>query len=164
MLTLCALGCSTEEAPGAPDEPGSAWVEIGGVLFELELALDPQTRHRGLGGRRQIAPTGGMLFAASAPARQSMVMRDCPIAIDVAFLDREGRVVAIHEMQPEPPRQAGETPQHYERRLPSYPSGSPAWFAVETAGGRLAELGVRVGDTFVFDAPGLIARARRAGF
>ena len=33
-----------------------------------------------------------------------MVMRDCRVAIDVAFLDGAGRVVAIHEMPVEPPR------------------------------------------------------------
>ena len=47
----------------------------------------------------------------------------------------------------------------YERRLPEYPSGAPAQFAVELAGGRLAQLGVGVGTRLVFDAAG----AGRAG-
>ena len=89
-----------------------------------------------------------------------MVMRDCPIPIDVAFLDPSGRVVAIHEMVPEPPRQTGESAFTYEQRLPTYGSGVPVQFALETAGGRFAELGVRPGDRLHFSAQDLIARAR----
>ena len=51
-------------------------------------------------------------------------------------------MVALHAMPPEPPRRAGESAMQYERRLPEYPSGAPAQFAVEVAGGRLAQLGV----------------------
>ncbi len=161
-------GCSEAEpvasSPTGPerDSPQSAWVEIGGVLFELELALDPHTRYRGLGGRRFISPTGGMLFVTPDPRPQSMVMRDCPIPIDVAFLDLEGRVLSIHEMQPEPPRQSDENSRAYEKRLSVYQSGAPAGFAVETAGGRLAELGVRAGDTFILDTGALLEIARRS--
>ena len=48
----------------------------------------------------------------------------------------------------------------YERRLPGYPSGAPAQFAVEVAGGRLAQVGVQVGTRLVFDAAALASRAR----
>jgi uncharacterized membrane protein (UPF0127 family) len=89
-----------------------------------------------------------------------MVMRDCPQPIDVAFLDAEGRVVAVHAMSPEPPRRPGETSYQYERRLPEYPSGAPAQFAVEVAGGRLAQLGVGVGSRLAFDSTALASRAR----
>ena len=89
-----------------------------------------------------------------------MVMRDCPNPIDVAFIDSMGRVVAIHAMVPEPPRTRSETPFAYERRLKGYPSGQPAQFALETAGGRLAELGLAVGDRVHFEARALVARAR----
>ncbi len=89
-----------------------------------------------------------------------MVMRRCPIPLDVAFLDAAGRVVAIRSMTVEPPRARGESVASYERRLPIYRSGDPAQFAVETAGGRLMELGLAVGDRLVFDVEGLIRRVR----
>jgi uncharacterized membrane protein (UPF0127 family) len=89
-----------------------------------------------------------------------MVMRRCPVPIDVAFLDAEGRVVAIHAMAPEPPRAPGASAAVYEAPLPTYVSAVPAQFAVETAGGRLGELGLAVGDRLVFDAEGLKRRAR----
>jgi len=101
-----------------------------------------------------------MFFAFGSLRPLAMVMRDCPEPIDVAFLDGEGVVVALYEMQPEPPRREGETGMQYERRLPEYPSRAPAQFAIELARGRLAELGVGVGTRLVFDAAEL---ARRAG-
>jgi uncharacterized membrane protein (UPF0127 family) len=91
-----------------------------------------------------------------------MVMRDCPNAIDVAFIDAMGRVVAIHEMPPEPPRAQEESHTGYERRLPTYASGQPVSFALETRGGRLAEVGLEVGARLHFPAQALIERARSA--
>jgi len=79
------------------------------------------------------------------------VMRDCLVPIDIAFLDAAGRVVAMHEMTPEEPRREGESELAYERRLKTYPSRFPAQFAVETAGGRLREVGLEVGQRVEFD-------------
>jgi hypothetical protein len=121
-------------------------VMIGGERFTLEVARDPATQFRGLGGRTHIDPHGGMLFVFAYSHSTAFVMRDCPIAIDVAFLDRDGRVIAIHEMQPEPPRRADESAGAYESRLRPYPSGLPARYAIETAGGHLRALGLRGGD------------------
>ena len=113
-------------------------VSIGGERFTLEVARDPATQYRGLGGRTRIDPHGGMLFVFPAPRATAFVMRDCPIPIDIAFLDASGRVIAVHEMTPEPPRGPDESELAYESRLKQYPSGLPAMFAIETAGGRLA--------------------------
>ncbi len=171
VLLLVAIGlkgCSSEdlsEAKPPPDrgaKPATAWVEIGAELFELELALDSQTRNRGLGGRRFISPTGGMLFVNRPSQIVGMVMRDCPIPIDVAFLDEEGRIITSHEMQPEPRRGPAESTRDYENRLPVYRSSGPVRFSLETAGGRLAEMGVGVGDLLVFDTRGVLEQAEAA--
>ncbi|HEY8156509.1 MAG TPA: DUF192 domain-containing protein [Myxococcota bacterium] len=160
LALLLALGCREAASP-APAAPGETiFLSIGGETFALELALNPATRQRGLSGRTGLARNGGMFFAFGSPRPLAMVMRDCPEPIDVAFLDGEGVVVALHSMQPEPPRREDETAMHYERRLPEYPSRAPAQFAVEVAGGRLAELGVQPGTRLVFDAAGLARRAR----
>lgn len=166
LVALAAPGCPEGGAPARP-APASSGVApeifrlaLAGEIFELELALDPRARRRGLGGRSAIASNGGMLFVFPAPETLSFVMRDCLVPIDVAFLDAEGRVVAIHEMSTEPPRRADESRFAYERRLHPYPSEKSAQFAVETAGGRLAELGLRVGDRLFFDAERLARRAR----
>jgi uncharacterized membrane protein (UPF0127 family) len=164
LLTAIALACSqSEPAPDAPLElPETLWVEMAGEPFELELALDGATRHRGLSGRLSIDPNGGMLFVNAVERPQAMVMRDCPIPIDVAFLDSSGEVLAIHEMRPELPRRPGESQREYESRLRLYDSGGvPAGFAIETAGGRLGEIGLQVGDRVVFDVALALDLARR---
>jgi uncharacterized membrane protein (UPF0127 family) len=147
-------------AEPAQRAPEVLWLALGGETFELELALDPPTRARGLSGRAAIPPRGGMLFVLPAPRPMGMVMRDCPVAIDVAFLDGAGRVLTVHEMQPEEPRRPGESPADYETRLRLYESEAPAQFAIETAGGRLRAVGLAPGDRVPLDTGGLGARAR----
>ncbi len=87
-------------------------------------------------------------------------MRHCPVPIDVAFLDGWGRVLSLFSMTPEPPRRADESERDYDARLPRYPSGWPAQFAIELAGGRLSELGIEVGQRLDFDHRGLVERAK----
>jgi len=157
-LLLWLAGVSTAQEPAA--RPELAWLPLGGETFQLEIALDPRSRYIGLSGRAEIPRNGGMLFVLPTARPLSMVMRDCPAAIDVAFLDVEGRVVALHEMPPEPARMPGESRRDYERRLPTYGSEVPVQFAIETAGGRLRELGVSVGDRVPLDVALLAARAR----
>ena len=149
-----ALAASAAQAQRATKLPTTE-VGIGGESFTLEVAREPATQFRGLGGRTHLDPHGGMLFVFPFPRPTAFVMRDCPIAIDVAFLDPSGRVIAVHEMTPEPPRGADESEMAYESRLKQYPSGLPAMFAIETAGGRFRQLGVKGGDLIEIDAASL---------
>ena len=113
LLAAIALACAESESPPKTplEVPEALWVEIAGEPFELELALDAATRYQGLSGRLAIEPNGGMLFVNTVERPQAMVMRDCAIPIDVAFLDFSGEVVAIHEMRPELPHRPGESPK-----------------------------------------------------
>ena len=162
LLAAIALACAESESPpkALSKVPKALWVEIAGEPFELELALDAVSRHQGLSGRVAIEPNGGMLFVNTVERPQAMVMRDCAIPIDVAFLDFSGEVVAIHEMRPELPHRPGESQSEYESRLRVYESGAPAGFAIETAGGRLDEVGLQVGDRVVFDIASTLDLAR----
>ncbi len=163
---FAALPMGACEAPDA--EPVAAVIAespkekvyLNGERFDLDVALDEQTRFTGLSGRTEIPKNGGMIFAFRFPSRQMFVMRDCPIPIDIAFLDSAGRVLTMYEMQPEEPRKPGETDYEYDQRLRKYDSRYPAQFVVETAGGRLREVGLKPGDLVKFDVQGLKARAK----
>jgi uncharacterized membrane protein (UPF0127 family) len=162
-MMLAALACSAAEEPQllkARLQLETTTIRVASESFEVEVATESQSRFRGLSGRAEIDRNGGMLFVLPRPQIFQMVMRDCPVPIDVAFLDSSGRVVAIHEMVPEPPRRSSESPFGYEKRLPMYSSGVAVQFALETAGGRMAELGVKAGDRLHFAAQDWIARAR----
>jgi uncharacterized membrane protein (UPF0127 family) len=157
---VCAPTACADEAAAPTAAPRSVWLALGGETFRLQLAADPASRYRGLSGRSHIDRNGGVLFVYPDAAPRAMVMRDCPAPIDVAFLDASGRIVALSQMPAELPRAAGEPRAVYEARLPIYRSGVPARFAIEVAGGRLAGLGVVVGDEIVLDADALAALAR----
>ena len=144
-LSLSLVAAIAQAQPLATKLPTTD-VTIGGERFAPEVARDPATQFRGLGGRTLIDSHGGMLFVFPFPRQAAFVMRDCPIPIDIAFVDAAGRVIAIHEMQPEPPRRPDESAFAYDGRLKQYPSGAPALFAIETAGGRLRALGLKPGD------------------
>jgi uncharacterized membrane protein (UPF0127 family) len=156
-LVYLVFAAAAARAGGAA--PPALWVPLGGESFRLELALDPDTRLRGLSGRPRVAANEGMLFVFPQPRPLAMVMRDCPAPIDVAFLDPGGVVLAVHEMRPEPPRAPGESPWAYEARLPQYPSPAPAQLAIEVAGGRLRQLGIEPGDRIALDTARLIGWA-----
>jgi len=135
---------------------GHAAVQIGTATLDLEVAADWRTQHRGLGGRDSIHPDGGMIFVYPSPRPLTFVMRDCRVPIDIAFLDIEGRVISVHTMEPEPSRRSGESASAYEARLRRYASPLPAQFAIETAGGRLHELGLRSGHLVELDRRALL--------
>lgn len=156
LLAGCASLTSCDEKAGAD----VAAVKIKDSWFHLEVAASDDVRIKGLGGRDYIAPDGGMIFVFSQPHIMNFIMRDCPIPIDIAYLDGAGRVLTMHEMQPEEPRREGESDLEYDRRLKQYSSRFPAHFAVELAGGRMKELSLQVGDKMEFDVAALKRRAQ----
>lgn len=135
-------------------------LELAGERFSLEIAADDATRTRGLGGRRDIAPDGGMIFVFPRAAVQSFWMADCLVDIDIMFLDPQGRVTALHRMKAELPRRADETQAAYEGRLRRYSSRYAAQYAVELRSGTLDRLGIRVDSKVELDTGRLKALAR----
>ncbi|MEL6396496.1 MAG: DUF192 domain-containing protein [Planctomycetota bacterium] len=166
LTGLMLAGCG--EKP-LVDEQGRVEVPIKGETFRLELAADDSKRVPGLGGRESIEADGGMLFAFREPAVMSFLMRDCLVAIDIAYLDSRGRVLKMYTMPAEPPRGEGEgepgwlatdpdlTPAQraqaavYEARLPKYTSRYDAQFVIELRKGTLERLRVREGDQIALD-------------
>lgn len=151
---LALKGCDDTAAAGVEV------VEIKGRKFFLEIAADNTTRTLGLGGREFIADDGGMLFVFPEPRRLNFVMRDCPIAIDVIFLDQLGNVTAVHNMPAEEPQRENESDYDYEMRLKRYPSRMAAQYAIELQGGKAAELGVEQGEAIKLDFARLKTMAR----
>ncbi len=136
-------------------------VMLAGHTFNVELAADPATIDRGLGGRSAVARDGGMLFIFNEASYQGFVMSDCPMSLDLIFLDQAATILTLHAMIPEPPRGADESahnPDHnaaYLARLKIYSSSAPCSYALEVAGGTIHALGLRAGDRVVFDAAAL---------
>ena len=156
LLTVVWVGTGCDGAATATlTEPSTdrARVVFADHAFDVEIADDPDERFRGLSDRDHIAPDGGMLFVFPKNQRMRFVMRDCLVPIDIAFLDTGGRVIATHAMAVEPYGRPDEA-------LVKYDSRWPARFALELAGGRIAEIGLAEGDRLAFDADALLENAR----
>jgi len=139
VLILCLLalcGCDDGTTPETLD------VKINGHKFNMQLALDSETRHKGLSGRADIPEDKGMLFAFSDASIQRFVMRECLVPIDIVYVDESGRVTSSHAMTVE-----DANGQMLETQLKTYSSDYPAIVALEFKGGTLAKLNLKRGDT-----------------
>lgn len=158
VLAAASLG-GCEPSYGTTEK--TTRVAISGKVFTLELSMDQATRVQGLSNRKEIPENGGMLFVFPdfQVQRQEFVMRDCPIPIDIIFLDPSRRVTATHAMQVEEPRREGEDLMAYENRLKRYSSRFDAKFAIELKGGTLTGLSIKPGDQIDLD-PALSDKAK----
>jgi len=164
IMLLCS-GCGADNISSSEEEEGSIaalesdilTVELGGRLFELELALTDEERMQGLMFRDEIAENGGMIFVYPPvepfPAVLNFWMKNCLVPIDVIFLNPKGIITAIHEMQPPEPSTSDD-------ELIRYSSNLPAQFAIELRGGMAAELGLTAGSRVELPMDELLKLAR----
>lgn len=146
-------GKPEDKKPFATPQPTLETLEVtlDGKTFRLEKAANDEQRFRGLSGRTSIAADGGMIFLFKSGSRQNFVMRDCPIPIDIVYVDATGRITAMHNMQPEAERTEAEKVltaeaqipewarinEAYEGRLKKYSSRYDAIVVIELKGGTL---------------------------
>lgn len=69
--------------------------------IEAEVAATQANRMLGLMHRKTMPPQRGMLFVFDMDARHCMWMRNTYLPLSVAFLDAQGRVINIEDMQPQ---------------------------------------------------------------
>ena len=104
------------------------------VQVEAEIADDDAERQRGLMERTALAEDAGMLFVFGRERELSFWMRNTLIPLSIAYIDADGRIVDIEDMEP-----LDDTTKH--------PSAEPAQYALEVNQGFFDERGVEVGDT-----------------
>ena len=109
------------------------------VPVQVEIADTPGEIQTGLMGRSALAEEAGMLFVFDQEQILSFWMKDTLIPLSIAYIDAEGRIVDIQDMQP-----LDET---------IHPSAEPARYALEVNQGFFEGRGVAVGD--VVELPSL---------
>lgn len=77
--------------PGRPSTVAVTHAGTGQVVAIAELADTPQSRRRGLLGRRGLSPGSGLLISPCSSIHTWFMK----FPIDAVFLDRNGRVVKI---------------------------------------------------------------------
>jgi uncharacterized protein len=110
----------------------TAQIRVGTHPLKVEIAeTDPQ-RETGLMFRQRLGRDEGMLFIYDEPAYHAMWMKNTLIPLSVAFVDRNGVILNIEDMQPQ--------------TLDSHMSAGPASYSIETNKGWFAQKGVKPGD------------------
>ncbi len=92
-LALLALPASASELP-------KIQIEIRQHKIVAEVAATEATRAKGLMHRFSLPPDQGMIFVFPGPQGVAMWMRNTFIPLSVAFIDAEGRILNIADMQP----------------------------------------------------------------
>ncbi|HVL56643.1 MAG TPA: DUF192 domain-containing protein [Burkholderiaceae bacterium] len=128
--SLAALAASAAAQPN-PRLP-QVTIQAGIHLIRAEVADTPATRAIGLMLRERLGPNEGMLFVFQHKAPQCFWMKNTLIPLSIAFIDDDGRIANIADMQP-----------HSED---SHCSAKPVRFALEMDQGWFARRGIAAGN------------------
>ena len=103
MKTALALVllCATAAASAQDARFGTITLTAGMHLIKAEVAATDAQRAQGLMHRESMPVNAGMVFVFDAPATQCMWMKNTLLPLSVAFIDAEGRIVNIRDMQPQ---------------------------------------------------------------
>jgi uncharacterized membrane protein (UPF0127 family) len=123
------------------DGPRSAVAVFpSGEEFMLELATTDEERRDGYMYREEVGPYEGMLFLFESDDLHGIWMKNCRVALDIIWLDRDLRVVHIAKNR---------LPCPAEGPCPSARPFRPARYVLELAAGRVEETGIKVGDIVI---------------
>ena len=118
---------------------GGGTVTFKQTSFLSEVAATDQEKAKGLMYRQSLPKDRCMFFVYSADGDHAIWMKNCLIAIDVAWVDAEGRVVETVEHIPPCSPMRGDD-------CPSYGGSVPARHFIEFAAGTFKRLGLKKGD------------------
>jgi len=122
---LVLLTHTAAAMPFAPCPDGQLTLLAGQARACAEVASDEAARERGLMGRPWLPADGGMLFVFPVADLHRMWMKNTLVALSVAFIDEQGVIINIEDMQPQtldvhgarrPARYALEMPQGWFAR------------------------------------------------
>ena len=102
LLATCLLLAVLSPRVGAQSDCGDqpyAEVQIEGLPhLNLEVARTPAEHERGLMDRDYLPPDDGMVFVYAQPAREGYWMRNTLIPLSIAWLDQNGTILDIQDM------------------------------------------------------------------
>jgi len=124
---LAFAGLAPAEAPLPVTQ-----VRVAGHALRVEVAATIEHRMQGLMFRRKLARNDGMLFVFDEPGYHAMWMKNTPLPLSVAFVDADGRILNIADMEP--------------HTLEQHAAAGPARYAIETNKGWFAERRIKPGD------------------
>ena len=120
-------------APLAAQEPQTnlqrAVIHAGMFQIDAQIANTPQQRQIGLMFRKDMPTHEGMLFIFEEPQKQCFWMKNTLLPLSAAFLDDDGGIVNLVDMQPQSTdSHCSEKPVRYVLEM------NQGWFAKKKIG------------------------------
>lgn len=132
-----ALAIFIAIAPTGASAQGMERLEIitrnGVQVFDIELAVTPEQRMKGLMYRKELPEGKGMLFDFDSEQPIAMWMKNTYIPLDMIFIREDGRIARIAE----------NTTPHSEAIISS---GAPVKGVLEVIAGTAKKFGIAPGD------------------
>ena len=132
LFFVSLLAALAGAAPAVQAEMPRLELTAGMYRIDAEVAADQQNRMLGLMHRKSMPQHQGMLFVFPQQNTHCMWMRNTLLPLSVAFLDDNGVVINVEDMQPQT------EDSHCARR--------PARFALEMNLGWFRERGIKSGS------------------
>jgi uncharacterized membrane protein (UPF0127 family) len=130
LLFVAALAAAS--LAWADAKPRTTTVKVGPHALRVEVVANDAERAQGLMNRKSLGKDDGMLFIFDEPAYHGMWMKNTLIPLSVAFIDRDGTILNILDMEP----QTEDT----------HMSAGPSIYAIETNKGWFAAKKLKAGD------------------
>ena len=128
---LLAVFLASSALALADAKPRISTVKVGPHPLRVEIVTGEEV-YRGLMYREKLGRDDGMLFVYSEPAYLSMWMKNTFIPLSVAFIDAQGVILNILDMEP-------------QTEHPHFSAG-PAIYAIEVNKGWFTAKKVKAGD------------------
>ena len=107
------------------------WLTTGEHRIQVYVARSAEERAQGLMFRREMPADEGMLFMCDECAVQKFWMKDTPLPLSIAFIDEDGTILKIADLQP--------------HDLEAESSDYPVRYVLEVNQGWFAERGIATG-------------------
>jgi uncharacterized membrane protein (UPF0127 family) len=131
------LSCAGADEKAQPALPIKEYIITGSdgkeIKIKAEIAATGEERAKGLMFRKTLKDGAGMLFVFPSDRVLSFYMKNTIIPLSIAFINKDGVIAEIHDMEP--------------LNLRSVQSSRSLRYALEVPQGWFARTGIAVGDT-----------------
>lgn len=141
FIAFCACTAAAppkETSPPEEQQQGLTSLQVGEQQLSVELACTAAEQQQGLMHRKSLPENQGMLFVFEQERTLSFWMKNTLIPLSIAYIDKQGTIVDIQDMQP--------------LDLSTHPSSKPAQYALEVNQGWFKQHGIQAGSAIKLDS------------